>query len=51
MDPIAVYLGRHYGVGDGYTDTHFIVRHINLTLRGMLLGYLAVHFLIQHRID
>lgn len=48
MDPIAMMLGKHYGVGDQYTDTHFIVRHINLAARGMIIGWLMVHFLVQH---
>ncbi len=50
-DPIANWLGNHYKVGDGYTDTHFLVTHINYGLRIAVLAWLAYHFLIAHKVS
>lgn len=50
-DPIASYLGQHDGQGDGYTDTHLLVTHINYGLRVAVIAWLAYHFLVQHRLS
>lgn len=47
-DPIASWLGQHSGKGDGYTDTHLLVTHINYGLRVAVIAWLSYHFLVQH---
>ena len=49
VDPLCVYLGKRYGVGDKFTDTHFLVIHIPMGLRVAIIAWMAYHFFIAHQ--
>lgn len=47
-DPIAMWMGNKYKVGDEFTDTHFLATHIPIAIRAGILGWLVYHFMVQH---